>query len=102
MKELFPDRESMTSMAGFKINKPKIIVSGRVHPGETPASFCVEGLFRFLLDERDYRAYLLRRNFHFIIVPMLNPDGVYQGMFRNDINGDNLNRLYVSCSKQKQ
>jgi len=59
------------------IDKPKIVISGRVHPGETPASYCMEGIIKFLLNEKDYRSYLLRKNFHFILIPMLNPDGVH-------------------------
>ena len=34
----------------YTIDKPKVIISPRVHPGETPASFCLEGLLRFFLN----------------------------------------------------
>ena len=37
-----------------------------------------------------------------MIVPMLNPEGVYEGMFRNDMTGENLNRMYVHCDPKKQ
>jgi murein tripeptide amidase MpaA len=33
---------------------------------------------------------------------MLNPDGVFHGMFRTDLNGENLNRVYAECSQNKQ
>lgn len=33
---------------------------------------------------------------------MLNPDGVSHGMFRNDLLGYNLNRVYLTCDRQKQ
>jgi len=62
----------------------------------------MEGVIRFLLNEKDYRSYLLRKHFHFILIPMLNPEGVFEGMFRNDLNGMNLNRMYVHCEPKKQ
>lgn len=44
----------------FSDKKPIVFISARVHPGETPASFALEGLVDFLLDEDDLRSYLLR------------------------------------------
>lgn len=34
--------------------------------------------------------------FVFMIVPMINVDGVFYGHFRMDIHGKNLNRFYIS------
>jgi cytosolic carboxypeptidase protein 5 len=71
----------------LKIDKPVILLTARVHPGESPASYCMEGALRFLLDENDFRSYILRKNFLILAVPMLNPDGVFNGMFRSDMLG---------------
>lgn len=76
-----------------------MLITARVHPGETPASYAMEGVIDFLLDKEDLRAHLLRKMFVFMIVPMINVDGVYHGHFRMDINGKNLNRFYINPSR---
>jgi len=92
---LFPDvvakREQRPKV--FK-GKPEVLVSARVHPGETPASFVLDGLLEMLLRPSDPRSKLLRRMFVFRFVPQLNPDGVVRGHYRHDSFGVNLNRVY--------
>jgi hypothetical protein len=77
--------------------KKYVLVSGRVHPGETPASHVLDGLLAFLLRPDDPRACALRERFVFKIIPMLNPDGVFHGHYRSDTRGADLNRKYSSA-----
>ena len=81
----------------YKSSKPVVFISARVHPGETPASYLLDGILMVLLGN-DSRGLALRQNFVFKIVPVLNPDGVYRGNFRTDQNGVNLNRCYLQPS----
>jgi hypothetical protein len=58
--------------------KKVVIVTARVHPGETPSSYVCQGFIEFIISDHPI-ARLLRDNIVFYIVPMLNPDGVFLG-----------------------
>lgn len=90
---LFP--EKVVERAQKFINKPYLFISCRVHAGETPASYMMKGLLNFL---REYKtnedAWMFLERFVLILIPMLNPDGVYRGHYRLDALGYDLNRVY--------
>lgn len=84
--------------------KKYVFLSSRVHPGETPASHMLNGLVNYLFSDpsKDFRVRLLLDNFVFLILPMLNPDGVFRGHYRLDTCGNNLNRKYLDCDQYKE
>ena len=79
-------------------SKKAIVLTSRVHPGEPQASFMLEGSLQFLLSDSDL-ARELRKNFVFMVVPMLNPDGVVQGNYRCSLLGCDLNRKWSLPNK---
>ena len=74
-------------------NKKAVILTSRVHPGESNGSYVIKGVIEFLLSS-DPIAKNLRSNFIFKIIPMLNPDGVIHGNFRMNFLGKDLNRMW--------
>ena len=68
-----------------------VILSARVHPGESNSSFVMEGLLQYLVSDEE-PAKVLRERFVFKIVPMLNPDGVIIGNYRCSLSSHDLNR----------
>ncbi|KAL2094064.1 hypothetical protein ACEWY4_011376 [Coilia grayii] len=79
-------------------HKPAIVVTARVHPGETNSSWVMKGIIDFLLSDSP-DAKLLRDAFIFKLVPMLNPDGVIVGNYRCSLTGRDVNRSYTSNLK---
>ena len=73
--------------------KPAVVLTSRVHPGETNSSIVIEGLIESLLSE-NATAKNLRKKFIFKIVPMLNIDGVKLGNYRMNYLGLDLNRTW--------
>jgi len=68
-----------------------------VHPGESNASFIIEGFLEFLVgNEKEAKG--LRDIFVFKVVPMLNPDGVIVGNYRSNLSGLDLNRQWQNPS----
>ncbi|KAF4524535.1 hypothetical protein B566_EDAN002808 [Ephemera danica] len=87
------------SLAGNNKKKPAVVVSARVHPGETPASFMMKGLIDFLTGNSE-PAKELRHKFIFKLIPMLNPDGVIVGNNRCSLTGRDLNRQYRTVIRE--
>ncbi|KAM9351956.1 cytosolic carboxypeptidase 2 [Symphorus nematophorus] len=87
---------TITSRGGDRADgrtKKVVVVTARVHPGETNGSWMMEGLLDFLLGDSE-DAQLIRDTFIFKVVPMLNPDGVIVGNYRCSLAGRDLNRNY--------
>ena len=82
-------------------NRKGICISSRVHPGETGASWMMKGFLDYLTGP-SMNAKILRDNFVFKIVPMLNPDGVINGNTRCNLAGVDLNRCWIDPSRKMQ
>jgi murein tripeptide amidase MpaA len=74
------------------LQRKGVVISGRIHPGESNSSFIMKGVIDFLTQDDSPEAYLLRKNFVFQIVPMINVDGVISGNYRSSLAGVDLNR----------
>ncbi|XP_073202786.1 cytosolic carboxypeptidase 2 isoform X2 [Lepidochelys kempii] len=79
--------------------KKAVVLSARVHPGETNGSWVMRGFLDFILSDSP-DAQLLRELFIFKVVPMLNPDGVIVGNYRCSLAGRDLNRNYQTILKE--
>ena len=71
-----------------------VVVTARVHPGESNSSYVMKGLLDLLTSEDNKEAELLRKNFVFKLVPMINVDGVIYGNYRTSLSGIDLNRTW--------
>jgi len=59
----------------------------------------MRGVINFLTDPDNAEAAILRDNFVFKIIPMLNPDGVINGNYRCSLAGCDLNRRWKYPNK---
>ena len=86
------DNDSPTPLAERK----QVWVIARQHPGETMASWFVDGLLERLLDEADSVSRTLLQRCVFHVVPNMNPDGAVLGNLRTNASGANLNREWAN------
>jgi Zinc carboxypeptidase/Cytosolic carboxypeptidase N-terminal domain len=73
--------------------RPVVVISARVHPGESNASWMMRGVLDALTSSSAL-GQALRERVVFKVVPMLNPDGVANGHHRTNLAGLDLNRQW--------
>ena len=77
-----------------KSKKPLVVIAARLHPGESNSSFAMEGLMDRVFDcDGD-----LLNDFSWLMIPMMNPDGVICGYYRPTVNGLDENRTWKNPS----
>lgn len=74
-----------------KVGAPTVFVIARQHPGETIGSFVLEGFIRNVLADPHALQHL-----RFVVIPMVNLEGVLSGLHRHDTKGRDLNRSWKS------
>jgi len=65
--------------AGNSKPKKKILIVSRIHPYETAGSYCIEGIINHFLNNLSLLTLNLSP-FKIYLIPMANPDGVYNGL----------------------
>ena len=71
-------------------------IIARQHPGESMASWWMEGFLARLLDPVDAISRALRARVTVHVVPHMNPDGAIRGHLRCNAAGVNLNRAWAA------
>ena len=98
----FGSNRNLTNFTEAEMNilrkKQIYIIGARVHPAEFPSSFVIEELILNLISDSD-DAEKLRSQIAFVIVPMINIDGVIAGNSRCEVSGVDLNRVWNEPSK---
>ena len=66
---------------GSTAPKTPAMIRARVHGYESGGSYAMEGMVRWLLSDNDWALQALRK-YEFYVLPMANPDGVFNGLGR--------------------
>jgi len=86
--------------AGSQPAKMQLWAIARQHPGESMASWWMEGWLHRLTDTNDAVSVALRAVADIHVVPNMNPDGSVRGHLRTNAAGVNLNREWAEPSMQ--
>ena len=83
------------------IQKKKVWLIARQHPGESMAEWFAEGFLERLLDTEDSVSHVLLERCVFYVVPNMNPDGAVHGNLRTNAAGANLNREWANPTVER-
>lgn len=78
--------------------KDWLVVLGRQHPPELTGALALFPFVESLFESND-TAKLFKQKFNILVVPNMNPDGVYMGNWRHNANGIDLNRDWKSLKQ---
>lgn len=85
------------SFGNNRVKKKSLVFMARQHPGESPASLVMDGIFDSLFTYKEFD--ILKKMFVVYLIPMINPDGVVYGNYRTNLSGADLNRKWRHPSR---
>ena len=91
---------TITDMEVPNHEKKTIFLMAMQHAGEDAGAYYLEGLINFLLSNNEL-ALLARKNFVYKLIPMMNPDGVYNGTSRYNMEMEDLNNIWLNDEKMQ-
>ena len=71
---------TFTNKAHKNVEKKVILISCRIHPGESVGSYVAEGIMKKLVSEKMEKDFFDKVIIK--VIPIINPDGVVFGNFR--------------------
>jgi hypothetical protein len=86
---------------GDAIGKDIIVFMARQHPTEVPGQMAFNTFIETLLANKEY-ANTFFKNYRIVAFPMMNPDGVDNGHWRNNFKGADLNRHWTDTTSQPE
>ena len=86
------DRRPIEAVRLGSADAPRLVLMlGRQHPPEVTGAFAMDA-FVLKIAELVRNGSINGKEFQFLIVPLLNPDGVARGHWRGNLGGTDLNR----------
>jgi len=79
-------------------SKEWLVVLGRQHPPEVTGALALFPFVETLLANNDL-ANNFREKYNVLVIPNINPDGVYMGNWRHNAHGLDLNRDWINFSQ---
>lgn len=81
-------------------DKRTVFIMAMQHAGEDAGTFYLEGMIYYLVSEKA-EAVEARKRFVFKLIPMMNPDGVFNGVSRYNSEMEDLNNIWFSEDKMQ-
>ncbi|MEO6187209.1 MAG: M14-type cytosolic carboxypeptidase [Ginsengibacter sp.] len=88
---------NLFSISDFSIpdsEKKVAVIISLQHTGEDAGAFLAEGLIRFLMSDNN-EARDIKKKWIVHIVPVMNPDGLYNGITRYNAQREDLNSIWL-------
>lgn len=94
------DKRPIHALANLTKGGEWVVLIGRQHPPEITGALAMIPFVETIFSDTK-RAKAFRKRFNVLVVPNLNPDGVAEGNWRHDTNGQDLNRDWGKFTQEE-